>query len=208
MRKREPQVRVEETVETDARRMADDPFEHPIAEITTHQAVTVVEPNPMPLGLDGHSTWVRHEAQLLTQERAEPEVVVACQIVYGHAGAPQISQSGQSLEMPSRNCGLVFEPEVEEVANDVERRTVGGDVCQEAVQAGFTGSFPGPGLPSEMGVGEEVDGRPRGHARQSSHGVWRSQAMRPRSYSLRNWLEPPRYNPCDRNSPKEREAGI
>ena len=140
MRQRESQIRMEQLVEPNARGMTHDLLETAVAEVAADQTVAMVDPQSPALARQLHGAGVDRESQLAGQERAEPEIMVAVQVVDRDAGASQIGQRRQRGEVAARNRGAVFEPEVEEIADDVELRRATGQAGQKLVKPRLTGA--------------------------------------------------------------------
>ncbi len=136
---RNAEVGMEQPVEPDAERIADHLLEHAIAEVAAHQAVAVVEPDPAPLVLERSPRRRRvRSADLLAQEGPEPEVVVAVEVDDRDAGLEHATQHAEGGEVAARDRGAVLEPEVEQVADDVEDRGAArqrGQECREGALA-------------------------------------------------------------------------
>jgi len=166
-RERNAEVGVEELIERDARRAAHHLLEQPVAEIAAHQPIAMMDPDAAPLELERQGVVDRPHPDLALQEASEPEVVVAVEVGDGHAGPYHPVERGQGAEGAGRNGIAVFEPEVEQVADNVEGGSAAGEAGKKVVKSGFTRGLPLRWVRAEMGIAHEIC-RPAGHARQSS----------------------------------------
>src|SRR4030095_8772399 len=104
---------------------------------------------------------------LVAQERPEPEIVVAVEVDDRHAGLAQAPQGGERREVTPRDGGSIFEPEVEQVADDVQDGGSSGQGRQKLVKEALAAGLALPGFRSEVEVGEEGRGTGGGHGRHA-----------------------------------------
>src|SRR6187397_1638494 len=80
----------------------------------------------------------------------------------------QLAQDRERIEVPAGNRGSVLEPEVEQIADDIERGRAPTQRRQEGMKATLAVGFVRARLRAEVRVGQK-ERRPLGHARQNSN---------------------------------------
>src|SRR5213075_2770435 len=186
---REAEIRMEQPVEADAHRAAQHAAEDAVAEVAADQAVAMVEPQPTPLRDDRQPAVVHGHADVLGEEGPEPEIVVAVEIGDREAGLAQPLEHHQRREVPARDRAAVLEPEIEQIADDVEVGGASGQSVQEFVKPRLARRLLVPAAGSEMGVAHEEQW-PIAHDRSlttSSHmDDRRTRAPRPERWTPRS----------------------
>jgi hypothetical protein len=90
------------------------------------------------LPLDRQRLLVCPDAEIVAQERAEPEIVVAVEVGDRDPRFAQAAQCGEGSKVAARDRGAILEPEVEQVADDED---LGGASTSEC---GNREGTPGP----------------------------------------------------------------
>jgi len=104
------------------------------------------------------------DAELVGQKIPEPEVVIAGDICQLDARFDKLRQPEKHREMILGHRVLVLEPEIEQVAEDIQMLPVAGDKIEETVEPA---KFPGFGIGiimPEMNIGNKKDR----HSRKSN----------------------------------------
>ena len=165
---RDAEVRVEELVARDAEGVAHHLFENSVTQIAPHQPVAMVDPDPPPLELELQRPLVGLDPELAGEEWTEPEIVVAGEIGDADTRLSYALERAQGLEVPARDGGTVLEPEVEQVAHDVERAGTARQGAEELMEPAGARRLAVLRLRAEVRVGEEVR-RALGHESQSNN---------------------------------------
>ena len=152
-----PQVRVKQSKEAHAM---------PVFQDAAAQAEPPVGPDFVSVGDvdretlmgDRDRTAGEFNAELLGEVLARPEVVIAGQVDHAHAGFHQVVEFEQDAGAGRRDGCAVLEPEVEEIANNIERPGVVADRLQKVDQDVFplAGCISHSRRP-DVYVGYEVD---------------------------------------------------
>lgn len=147
----------------DRERIPEDAAQQPIAALRTPQRVAVAEVEPAAVVL----VEVGVVEDLYPELALEPAGPLAAAhpvvVVSAHQADPDAAV-GRAAERPEdgvearRRRRAVLEPEVEEVAQDVDR-LAGRARVEERDQRALLGSLARGRLPAEVGVGEEIDGK-------------------------------------------------
>src|SRR5437867_1116365 len=153
---RDAEVRVEELVARDAEGVAHHLFENSVTQIAPHQPVAMVDPDPPALELELQRPLMGLDPEFAGEERTEPEIVVAGEIRDADTRLSYAPERAQGLEVPARDGGTVLEPEVEQVAHDMERAGTARQGAEELMEPADAGRLAVLRLRAEVRVGEEV----------------------------------------------------
>ena len=152
------QIGMQPPEEPNTQRVFQDSATEPKGKVLT-KLISVGDENGMTLGLDGDGSTRQIEADLVGQIPSDPDVVVAGQ---AHDAKPALYgciQFEDDAGTGGGNRAFVFEPEIEEITDDVERIRLGPYVSQERDEGVFLLTRVPPGNRfTQMDVGYEVDG--------------------------------------------------
>src|SRR6267142_5615143 len=118
---------MDQPIERDVDGMAQHALERPIAVISADQAVAVVDPHASTLTLQRHRAVMRRDSEIVREERSQPEIVVAVPVIHRDSLRAQPAEDLERLKIAARNGCAVFEPEIEQVADDDETGKAAGE---------------------------------------------------------------------------------
>ena len=121
MRERNSQIGMHPAIQRDTQRMAQHAPQHLVAEIPAHQSVAMMQPDAPALVFHRQGTLGGAYSQFVGEEASQVEVVVAGQAGDLDALLADFIQDAQQPEVAPGDGRRVLEPELEEVAHDVQR---------------------------------------------------------------------------------------
>jgi hypothetical protein len=149
------QVRMNQPKKRDGQPVAEHPLEHAISMIARIESIAVVNEEPFPLVFDNAFIRIERQPHIVPQILAEPVIVVTRQKRDFRSGADEVIEFEDNRGCGAWNHGAVFEPEVEQVAGNIEVGSMSPEFTEEGRELlSPLGIVPGE---AEMGVGDKHD---------------------------------------------------
>ena len=151
------QVRMHKREQEDVDPVAQNALEDAIACIVAQQTIAVMEIEPLSIQYAFHGIRADVDAQFLGKESPQPKVMIPGEIRDPDALIADLGQRSEKANVTAGDDGSVFEPEIEQVAEDEHMLRVFGDGLQKSNDAIFPGTVFLTGAKPEMHIGEKVD---------------------------------------------------
>src|SRR5439155_4222347 len=103
------------------------------------------------------------DVELASQVISDPEIVISADVCNGEPRAAQLAEPLQHGHVALRHRVAVLEPEIEEVADDVERGSLREDKVEQAQEIALPPPIGIGGSLAQVGVRDEIGASGLGH---------------------------------------------
>lgn len=156
-------VGMDPSKEKSRRAVPEHPLEQLVAVVAGAQAVAVREEQLSTLDGQRQRLVGKDHPQLASQVITDPEIVISAEIRNRDTAAGQRSETRQDPNEAFRDGMAVFEPEIEEVSDDVKLRAFGADAVEEGQEVPLPGAARIFRALAQVGIGDEIGATRMGH---------------------------------------------
>ena len=139
-----------------ARAVVENGAQQPERPVGGAEAVTMGQIEHLAVDFRDGVARVQHHAAFFRQVVLHPQIVVPCEIMHLDAQIRQFAELSQEAGVALRHDGLVFVPEVEHVAQQIDGGGLVLDTVQEIHQPAFLHAAVRDGQTAQVGVGQKI----------------------------------------------------
>lgn len=135
--------------------VSEDRSKDQVSGILVRLAVSMTDVDPGSVDRGRNIAPVHLDTELFSEIRVVTEIVIPDQVGDGQAPCSQLLQGGKGTYMPTRNCRIVVEPEIEKVAYNEQVGRGFGAGSQDGQEQVLSRSIPVSAPITEVDVGNE-----------------------------------------------------